>query len=147
MDDKGNSKLLQVVPFLGLLLSGCFAGLDNPGYITEKGREFIVAFVENRVLVDFPIIKLYATSVSDAPVNVTFSVPLMTHEFEDETLELQPGQVAVKQYPYELHMLSDGRHNKGERRSCREATASVSMFTLMKLESNVTRKGDEFQNE
>ena len=44
---------------------------------------------------DYPVIKLYATSVSDVPVNVTFSVPLMTYEFSDETLELQPGEVAV----------------------------------------------------
>ena len=88
-------------------------GLPNPGYVTEKGREFIIAFVENRVLVDFPIIKLYATSVSDVPVNVTFSVPLMQREFADETLELQPGEVAVKEYPYELHMLKDGKNKKG----------------------------------
>lgn len=95
----------------------CF-GLDNPGYVTEKGREFIIAFVENRVLVDFPIIKLYATSVSDVPVNVTFSVPLMKRDFPDETLELQPGEVAVKQYPYELHMLYDGHDRKGNSSLC-----------------------------
>ena len=89
-------------------------GLPNPGYVTEKGREFIIAFVENRVLVDFPIIKLYATSVSEVPVNVTFSVPLMKTDFVDETLELQPGEVAVKEYPFELHMLRDGRDEKGK---------------------------------
>ena len=86
----------------------------NPGYVTEKGREFIIAFVENRILVDYPIIKLYATSVSEIPVNVTFSVPLMTDEFADETLELEPGQAAVKEYPYELHMLDDGVDYKGK---------------------------------
>ena len=87
---------------------------SNPGYVTEKGREFIIAFMENRVLVDFPIIKLYATSVSNIPINVTFSVPLLTEEFDDETLELQPGEVAVKEYPYELHLLNDGHDKKGE---------------------------------
>ena len=89
-------------------------GLPNPGYVTEKGREFIIAFVENRVLGDFPILKLYATSVSEVPVNVTFSVPLMTNDFVDETLVLQPGEVAVKEYPFELHMLRDGRDEKGK---------------------------------
>ncbi len=89
------------------------SGLRNPGYITEKGREFIIAFMENRVLVDFPIIKLYATSVSQGPVTVNFSVPLMQDVFPDASLDLQPGEVAVKQYPYDLHMLRDGKHDKG----------------------------------
>ena len=97
-----------------LAFAHLFFGLPNPGYVTEKGREFIIAFVENRILVDYPIIKLYATSVSEIPINVTFSVPLMTDEFADETLELQPGQVAVKEYPYELHMLDDGADDKGK---------------------------------
>ena len=97
-----------------LMFAHLYFGLPNPGYVTEKGREFIIAFVENRILVDYPIIKLYATSVSEIPVNVTFSVPLMTDEFADETLELEPGQVAVKEYPYELHMLDYGVDYNGK---------------------------------
>ncbi len=62
--------LASNILFLELIVTFC---MDNPGYVTEKGREFIIAFLENRILVDVPVIKLYVTSVSQVPVNVTFS--------------------------------------------------------------------------
>ena len=60
------------------------------------GKEFIVAFMENRVLNLDPIPKLYVTNTEKETVNVTISIPL---ESWAVSFRLEPGAMKEQAFP------------------------------------------------
>ena len=89
----------------------------------QMGRHFVIGFLENRVVNEFPVGRLYLSSVATTTVIVDISVPkislsyldLMSGDkpFEDVTLTIHPRAMTVHEFPYEVHMLGTGIEGKG----------------------------------
>jgi hypothetical protein len=90
------------------------------------GREFLVAFLENRVVLGSPSPRLYVTSFSRQPVNVTVSLPGMSvgllwpasvaPPFYSNTYRLQAiGQGIEISFPSAIQLLGTNVENKGLR--------------------------------
>ena len=90
------------------------------------GRQFVIGFLENRVVNEFPVGRLYLSSVADTTVTVDISVPkislsylnLMAGDptykpFQDVTLTILPRSMVVHEFPYEVHMQGTGIEGKG----------------------------------
>ena len=71
--------------------------------------------MENRVLVEAPIIKVIVTSVNPMDtINVTISVPLMYDDYPNVQLTIWPtNRTVVHEYPYEMHVFGSGVNYKG----------------------------------
>ena len=96
------------------------------GADAQMGRQFVIGFLENRVVTEFPVGRLYMSSVADTNVTVDISVPkislsylnLMSGDptykpFRDVTLTIQPRSLVVHEFPYEVHMQGTGIERKG----------------------------------
>ena len=79
---------------------------------SNVGREFYFAFVENRVLVEYPRMRIFITSWSSSTVDITIEVPsLFDNPFT--YLTLNPRGVAEHYYNFETQMSGNGEDYKG----------------------------------
>ena len=82
----------------------------HAGLGDNKGRHFLLGFIENRILVQQPIIRIYVTSHEVGAV--TFSVPLEHATYPPVTRAVRKGVIAIQEYPYELHMIGTDYNTK-----------------------------------
>ena len=93
---------------------------SNPGKVRNHiGTEFLVAVMENRVLAEDPVVKLFLTSGQAVPVNVSISRPFQVEieisffedhdpvQTNDDLITIQSFGAAVYQYDYQAHMTYD----------------------------------------
>jgi hypothetical protein len=76
------------------------------------GREFVLGFIENRVLATYPVIRVHVTSLADGPIQVDVAAPLLEPD-EVTSYVLPPGGTVTHAFPYDLHMQGDGSDIKG----------------------------------
>ena len=109
------------------------------------GREFVLGFLANRVLIGYPVARVSITSFDMQPVDVAVSLPGMaygmlwpgadTQTLLRQTFTLQRGGSVVVEYPYPLHMTSTSVEFKGDHFYC--DLISYSSFILSQMRVNM----------
>ena len=79
----------------------------------QAGRVFVLAFTQNRVLLRYPICRIYFTSREHRQVNVVITTP-MKPDFDPGYVTVRPGKTAMYQYPYDMYMSGSSLEYKGE---------------------------------
>ena len=86
--------------------------LSLVGTGSNRGREFVMGFPENRFLNEFPLIKLLVTSASQTEVTVRVTVPQgIDYPMQEETL--LPGEAVEIELAHDLHMSGTSLEYKG----------------------------------
>ena len=80
---------------------------------SNVGRIFYLAFIENRILVEYPRMRIYLTSWSQIPINVTLSTPGMFDLFPQKMV-LPPGGMVEHYYLFDSQMTGTGDDYKGK---------------------------------
>ena len=79
------------------------------------GKHFVVGFLENRIIMDYPVAHIYVTSFSREVADVTISVPTVTgHVGHDVVVRLDPLKGRLVELPHELHMSGTAIEYKGK---------------------------------
>ncbi|KAI0237404.1 hypothetical protein LSAT2_012090 [Lamellibrachia satsuma] len=80
----------------------------------QAGRMFVLAFTQNRVLLRYPICRIYFTSREDRQVDVVITTP-KEPDFDPGYVTVRPGKTAMYQYPYDMYMSGSSLKKKGIR--------------------------------
>ena len=93
----------------------------------HPGREFVLGFLQNRIILDYPVARIYISTAERTTVFVSISVPGTGNgrlwkdtgnegshgQVYSVTLLVTAGHTVMHQLPYEIHMVGNKQEMKG----------------------------------